>query len=300
MAFVHTTVPSAEPAASGYNSLTTPRQAAANERQRGGGGKWWPPSRAGIATAIVVANVVAFVIAASVIGTAHRRAGRGEGGSGGDNTATAGSIVDDLAWARIKYAGSGESLVMADEFDAADWSFWRHELTMGGGGNGEFQAYVNSRNNSFVRGGALHIKVRGGALPGSSVSRTSFLQPAATACHALLPTRLARFRASLAGHTDIRRPRRGGDRQRRAAGSSGHRPRIAVYRATMEWLLSHFLWRAGGAAADHVGEASHRRELPIPVRQGGGAAPAASRPLAVAGAVAAPRLLGVRRVASIR
>eukprot|EP00471_Norrisiella_sphaerica_P000230 CAMPEP_0184484960 /NCGR_PEP_ID=MMETSP0113_2-20130426/6609_1 /TAXON_ID=91329 /ORGANISM="Norrisiella sphaerica, Strain BC52" /LENGTH=471 /DNA_ID=CAMNT_0026866195 /DNA_START=277 /DNA_END=1692 /DNA_ORIENTATION=+ len=35
---------------------------------------------------------------------------------------------------------------------------WKHELTMGGGGNWEFEMYVNSRRNSYVRDGVLFMK----------------------------------------------------------------------------------------------------------------------------------------------
>lgn len=48
----------------------------------------------------------------------------------------------------------------ADEFNTLDLSFWRHEITMGGGGNGEFQMYVNNRTNSYVRDGILYIRPR--------------------------------------------------------------------------------------------------------------------------------------------
>jgi beta-glucanase (GH16 family) len=49
-------------------------------------------------------------------------------------------------------------LIFEDNFDNLDVSKWQHELTMAGGGNYEFQWYVNSRFNSFTVGGNLHIK----------------------------------------------------------------------------------------------------------------------------------------------
>jgi hypothetical protein len=49
-------------------------------------------------------------------------------------------------------------LLFADEFDSLDFNKWQHEITMGGGGNWEFQVYSNNRQNSFVRDGVLNIK----------------------------------------------------------------------------------------------------------------------------------------------
>ena len=51
-----------------------------------------------------------------------------------------------------------DGLIFADDFNTFDMSTWKHELTMGGGGNWEFQMYVNSRDNSYVRDGVLFIK----------------------------------------------------------------------------------------------------------------------------------------------
>jgi hypothetical protein len=34
---------------------------------------------------------------------------------------------------------------------------WKHDLTMSGGGNWEFQLYHNNRTNSFVKDGVLNI-----------------------------------------------------------------------------------------------------------------------------------------------
>jgi len=52
----------------------------------------------------------------------------------------------------------GERLVFADEFDELNLDVWEHELTLGGGGNWEFQYYTNNRSNSFVRDGVLYLK----------------------------------------------------------------------------------------------------------------------------------------------
>eukprot|EP00735_Rhodelphis_limneticus_P006972 TRINITY_DN1944_c0_g1::TRINITY_DN1944_c0_g1_i1::g.23088::m.23088 TRINITY_DN1944_c0_g1::TRINITY_DN1944_c0_g1_i1::g.23088 ORF type:complete len:427 (+),score=155.48,sp/Q8N0N3/BGBP_PENMO/47.26/1e-110,Glyco_hydro_16/PF00722.16/1.8e-18 TRINITY_DN1944_c0_g1_i1:46-1281(+) len=53
---------------------------------------------------------------------------------------------------------AGEVLIFSDDFTTLDMNQWKHELTMGGGGNWEFQRYVNSRKNSFVQDGKLFIK----------------------------------------------------------------------------------------------------------------------------------------------
>lgn len=49
-------------------------------------------------------------------------------------------------------------LIFEDNFDTLDHSKWRHEITMAGGGNWEFQWYVNDRFNSYTVGGKLHLK----------------------------------------------------------------------------------------------------------------------------------------------
>ncbi|KDR21213.1 beta-1,3-glucan-binding protein-like [Zootermopsis nevadensis] len=52
---------------------------------------------------------------------------------------------------------SGE-LIFNEEFDTFDFQTWNHEKTAAGGGNWEFQIYLNNRSNSFVRDGKLFIK----------------------------------------------------------------------------------------------------------------------------------------------
>lgn len=49
------------------------------------------------------------------------------------------------------------NLVFSDDFNDFDLSVWEHELTMGGGGNWEFEMYVNNRSNSYVRDSILYI-----------------------------------------------------------------------------------------------------------------------------------------------
>jgi len=50
-----------------------------------------------------------------------------------------------------------EKLVFSDEFDSLNFKNWQHEITMGGGGNWEFEYYTNNRTNSFVKEGVLHL-----------------------------------------------------------------------------------------------------------------------------------------------
>lgn len=48
--------------------------------------------------------------------------------------------------------------IFEDNFDNLDLSIWKHAGTMAGGGNNEFQWYVNDRANSFSSNGVLHLK----------------------------------------------------------------------------------------------------------------------------------------------
>ena len=52
----------------------------------------------------------------------------------------------------------GSRLIFDDEFDDFDIARWKHEITLGGGGNWEFQYYDKNRSNSYVRDGVLYIK----------------------------------------------------------------------------------------------------------------------------------------------
>ena len=51
-----------------------------------------------------------------------------------------------------------ETLVFEDNFDSLDFETWQHEITMGGGGNWEFEEYTNNRTNTFVNDGVLYIQ----------------------------------------------------------------------------------------------------------------------------------------------
>ena len=58
----------------------------------------------------------------------------------------------------IASVSAGETLIFEDNFDTLNFKNWQHEITMGGGGNWEFEMYVNNRTNSFVKEGVLHIQ----------------------------------------------------------------------------------------------------------------------------------------------
>ncbi|XP_078463545.1 beta-1,3-glucan-binding protein-like [Lampetra fluviatilis] len=49
-------------------------------------------------------------------------------------------------------------LVFEELWDQLDMDTWEHEITLGGGGNWEFQHYTNNRSNSYVRDGTLFIR----------------------------------------------------------------------------------------------------------------------------------------------
>lgn len=54
--------------------------------------------------------------------------------------------------------GTVGTLIFDDEFDTFNITRWKHEITMGGGGNWEFEYYDNNRSNSYVKDGVLYIK----------------------------------------------------------------------------------------------------------------------------------------------
>ena len=58
----------------------------------------------------------------------------------------------------VDAASSELVLALEDDFDDFNLTLWKHELTMGGGGNWEFQVYANNRTNSFTERGVLHIR----------------------------------------------------------------------------------------------------------------------------------------------
>jgi beta-glucanase (GH16 family) len=53
---------------------------------------------------------------------------------------------------------TAEKLIFEDTFDKFNFKTWQHEITMGGGGNWEFEWYTNNRTNSYTRDGVLYLK----------------------------------------------------------------------------------------------------------------------------------------------
>ena len=62
-----------------------------------------------------------------------------------------------VALISVLVLAEGQRLVFEEEFNTFDLARWKHEITLGGGGNWEFQYYNNDRINSFVRNGSLYI-----------------------------------------------------------------------------------------------------------------------------------------------
>ena len=61
-------------------------------------------------------------------------------------------------FARLSVVAAAEKLIFEDTFDTFNMKTWQHEITMGGGGNWEFEYYYNNRTNSFVKDGVLHLQ----------------------------------------------------------------------------------------------------------------------------------------------
>lgn len=53
---------------------------------------------------------------------------------------------------------TSSKLVFEDNFDFLDFDKWRHDITLAGGGNWEFQIYDNNRTTTFTKDGKLNIK----------------------------------------------------------------------------------------------------------------------------------------------
>jgi len=53
---------------------------------------------------------------------------------------------------------AAETLVFEDDFNTLNFTTWEHEITMGGGGNWEFEYYTNNRTNSFTKEGVLYLQ----------------------------------------------------------------------------------------------------------------------------------------------
>ena len=63
-----------------------------------------------------------------------------------------------LALLGLAGIAAADTLIWEDQFDKLDFSKWQHEITMGGGGNWEFEWYTNNRTNSFVEDGVLYLQ----------------------------------------------------------------------------------------------------------------------------------------------
>jgi len=50
-----------------------------------------------------------------------------------------------------------QKIIFVDNFTTFNLSVWKHELTLSGGGNWEFEWYVNNRTNSYTRNGILYL-----------------------------------------------------------------------------------------------------------------------------------------------
>ena len=51
-----------------------------------------------------------------------------------------------------------QTLILDEEFDTFNLTRWQHEITLGGGGNWEFEYYSNNRTNSYVQDSVLYIQ----------------------------------------------------------------------------------------------------------------------------------------------
>jgi len=74
----------------------------------------------------------------------------------------ANECVKSITEASGSKSGNGQycsrQLIFEDNFDILDSEKWQHEVTLGGGGNWEFQWYVDNRKNSFTKNGKLHLR----------------------------------------------------------------------------------------------------------------------------------------------
>ena len=67
-------------------------------------------------------------------------------------------IKSPIAFIAILIILASSKIVFQDNFDTLDFTKWRHDITMSGGGNREFQLYDNNRSTTFVKNGTLNIK----------------------------------------------------------------------------------------------------------------------------------------------
>jgi beta-glucanase (GH16 family) len=57
-----------------------------------------------------------------------------------------------------QFAMAAEKLIFFDDFNTIDFNTWQHEITLGGGGNWEFEYYTNNRSNSYTNNSVLYLK----------------------------------------------------------------------------------------------------------------------------------------------
>ena len=50
-----------------------------------------------------------------------------------------------------------KTLIFNEDFDKLNFKTWKHDITLSGGGNWEFELYHNNRTNSYVNNGVLYI-----------------------------------------------------------------------------------------------------------------------------------------------
>mmetsp|Transcript_24109 Transcript_24109/g.33807 ORF Transcript_24109/g.33807 Transcript_24109/m.33807 type:complete len:359 (+) Transcript_24109:136-1212(+) len=66
-------------------------------------------------------------------------------------------LATDASKSKKPFSGDFSNLIFSDDFEEFDLSIWKHQITMGGGGNWEFEYYLNNRSNSYVRDGVLYM-----------------------------------------------------------------------------------------------------------------------------------------------
>lgn len=69
-----------------------------------------------------------------------------------------GKVLILVTLATLSYGLRTETLIFEDEFDFLDFNKWKHEITLSGYGNWEFELYWNNRTTSFVKDGKLVIQ----------------------------------------------------------------------------------------------------------------------------------------------
>lgn len=68
------------------------------------------------------------------------------------------SVTTASGWKAPKGQICKNQLIFEENFNTLNQRVWKHEQTLSGGGNWEFQWYVNDRKNSFIENGVLNIR----------------------------------------------------------------------------------------------------------------------------------------------